>query len=87
MPHLEVTRKELEQLIESVMHLRSFGDVEFEFGVELSLLHLKLEDALELWINGGTIEIPVSPKLKALGVCKHEIVHQPHDEGCERHGE
>ena len=86
MPKLEVTRHELELLIESVMYLRIFGDVEFDFGVDLSCLHLKLEDALELWINGGTIEIPVTPALRKLGVCNHEIVHQPHDEGCVRHG-
>jgi len=86
MPSIEVTRKELEALIENVMNHRieckPDEEIRYEYCTMLSILHSKLEDALELWINGGEVELPVPAHMKAMGVNKWTKVHPPHDEGC-----
>jgi len=82
MPKFEVSREQLEDLIQAVMYLRTDLTLDFEMGERLVDLHIKLEDALELWINGGEVEIPVPPHYKAMGVNKWTLIHPPHDEGC-----
>ena len=86
MPQIDVTRKELEALIACVMESR-INEVQDEFTEMLPDLHLKLENALELWINGATIELPIPEHFRKLGVTKWEKEYPPHDEGCDRHGE
>jgi len=85
-PQIDVTRKELEALIACVMESR-INEVQDEFTEMLPDLHLKLENALELWINGATIELPIPEHFRKLGVTKWEKEYPPHDEGCDRHGE
>jgi len=86
MPKIELTRPELEALIDSVMVSRANVDPGFaggdpEYGLMLAMLHLKLEEALELWINGGLVEMPIPPRLQGLGIASIHIDHPPHDEG------
>ena len=80
MPEIDVTRKELAALIACVMESR-INEVQDEFTEMLPDLHLKLENALELWINGGTVELPIPEQFKKLGVSKWEKEYPPHDEG------
>ena len=84
MPSIDVTRKELEALIECVMESR-INDVQDRFTEMLPDLHLKLEVALELWINGATTEIPVPAHFKRLGVTKWEVEHPPHPDKGDSH--
>ena len=84
MPKLEVTREELEDLIQSVMLLRCDLSVEPEMGQRLINLHVKLEETLELWINGGLVEVPIPPHLQGIGIAAIHIEHPPHDEGVTR---
>lgn len=88
MPNIEVTVKELEHLISCVMQSRAnyANTVDHDYLMELADLHLKLENALELWTNGGVVEIPVPAHLKKLGVQKWEKEYPPHPEECVRHG-
>ena len=79
MPIIEVTKLELEALIECVMESR-INDVQDRFTEMLPDLHLKLEVALELWINGSTKELPIPPSLQRIGVTKYEEVYPPHPE-------
>jgi len=79
-PQIDVTRKELEALIACVMESR-INEVQDEFTEMLPDLHLKLENALELWINGATIELPIPEHFRKLGVSKWEKEYPPHDEG------
>jgi len=77
MPQIDVTKEELEALIECVVECRIIG-VQDMFTNVLPDLHLKLENALEQWVNGSTEELPVPEHFKALGVTKWEKVHPPH---------
>jgi len=77
MPEIDVTRKELEALIACVMESR-INEVQDEFTEMLPDLHLKLENALELWINGATIELPIPEHFKRLGVSRWEKEYPPH---------
>jgi len=79
-PQIDVTRKELEALIGCIMECRINGDVDLDTE-GFPDLHLKLENALELWINGGTVELPIPEQFKKLGVSKWEKEYPPHDEG------
>jgi len=85
MPNLEVTREELEILIDAMMFHRIDTQPTCVGGLEyiekIGNLHVKLEETLELWINGGLIEMPVSEKMKALGVASIHREYPPHDEG------
>jgi len=85
MPSIDVTRKELEALIEAILHSRLYNEGTQEEGRMLAELHLKLEDALELWINGATTEIPVPAHFKRLGVTKWEVEHPPHPDKGDSH--
>jgi hypothetical protein len=82
MPSLEVTREELEDLIACVMESRCdyFGHSPTETLSRLPDLHLKLENALELWINGATVELPIPEHFRKLGVSKWEKEYPPHGE-------
>jgi hypothetical protein len=82
MPSVEVTRKELEELIDAVMLHRCNHDGDADYGMMLTDLHLKLENVLELWIHGGEVELPIPAHMKAMGVDKWTRVYPPHDEGC-----
>jgi hypothetical protein len=53
-------------------------------GQRLINLHVKLEEALELWINGGLVEVPIPPHLQGIGIAAIHIEHPPHDEGVGR---
>ena len=86
MPQIDVTRMELESLIQCVVECRLHATIESESCMfmnteDLPDLHLKLENALELWINGGTVELPIPEQFKKLGVSKWEKEYPPHDEG------
>lgn len=87
MPKLEVTRLELNALIDAVMLTRADQNLTPELSELYSELHVKLETCLELWINGGEIELEVPPEFRKIGVSKWTKVLPPHDEGCARHGE
>jgi hypothetical protein len=87
MPQIDVTRKELEALIEAILHSRLYNDGTPEEGILLMELHLKLENALELWIHGATVEIPVPEHFKKLGVSKWEVEHPPHPDKGDVHAE
>ena len=81
MPNLDITRLELELLIECVAYQRTELNMLPEDNEKLPDLHLKLENALELWINGATIELPIPEHFRKLGVSKWEKEYPPHDEG------
>jgi len=78
MPQIDVTRKELETLIECVAYQRTELNMLPEDNEKLPDLHLKLENALELWINGATIELPIPEHFKRLGVSRWEKEYPPH---------
>lgn len=77
MPQIDVTKEELEAIIKCVVECRINGDIDLDTE-GLPDLHLKLENALEQWVNGSTEELPVPAHFKALGVTKWEKVHPPH---------
>jgi hypothetical protein len=85
MPHLEVTREHLEDLIQAVMYTRLNVALEEKpdtnFLLRLMDIHTKLEDTLELWINGGIIELAIPPHLQNMGIHSIQKVCPPHDEG------
>jgi len=81
MPEIDVTRTELELLIECVAYQRTELNMLPEDNEKLPDLHLKLENALQLWIYGGTVELPVPEHFKRIGTVKWEKVYPPHDEG------
>lgn len=84
MPNIEVTRKELELLIDAMVILRVTGGTgHADVDMLLPDLHLKLENALELWIYGGEVKLPVTPRMKEMGVVGWTKVCPPHDEGCD----
>lgn len=81
MPSIELTREQLEATIDAVMIHRINHDGDAEHGMVLAELHLKLENALELWIYGGSIELPVPEHMKKMGVRSWTKECPPHDEG------
>ena len=82
MPQIDVTKNELEHLIACVMDARAdYADVgDHDYLMALADLHLKLENALQLWTEGGTVELPIPPSLQRLGVTKYEKEYPPHPE-------
>ena len=86
MPKLEVSREELEILIDAVMMHRIDTPPTCVGGLDyikkVADLHVKLEEALELWIHGGVVEVPIPDYLKDIkGISSMEIEHPPHDGG------
>lgn len=78
---LEVTRDEMEDLIQAVMLLRADLSIDPDMSYRLEELHIKLEERLDLWIHGGEIEVPIPEHLKGMGVASIHKVYEPHDEG------
>lgn len=78
MPSIELTREELEAAIDAVLLHRLNNDGDADYGMMLATLHLRLENALELWINGGEVDIPVPEHMKAMGVSAWKKVYPPH---------
>jgi hypothetical protein len=89
MPSLDISREHLEDLIQAVMYARlnialdsdPEVDPDTDFLIRLAEVHLKLEDALDLWINGGIVDIPIPAHLQGMGIAGIQKVYPPHDEG------
>jgi len=80
LPVVPVSKEELELLIATVLDARLTGEYTIDEAAMLADLHLRLEENLETWINGGEIELPITKRQAALGVTSHVRVYEPHEE-------
>ena len=82
MPILELSKEELEILVDAMMFHRVNTQPDCVGGLEyieaIGNIHLKLETALEFWVNGGVEELPVPEWMKKLAVVSIQKVHEPH---------
>jgi hypothetical protein len=78
MPNVTLSKQDLDDLIDALLFMRVAGEPEFDLAMRLSDIHLRLENELEAWTNGGEIEIPLSPALKAAGAKQMFKVYEAH---------
>ena len=87
MPTIEVTRDDLEDLIQAVMYTRLNVALEekpdTDFLLRLTYVHQRLENALEQWIYGWEEKIIIPENFLGKGIYSWTKVHPPHDEGCD----